>query len=715
IANATGGENFTIGTQTGPSPITDGTNNLVNGTSNTYITPDLAQPAIVSWSTPGIINNGDIISVTFSENVNNSQNPDNYRINYSGPGSITMNNSISYNSGTFTASLPMALSGTDGSTFTIETVTGTTPIQDNNGNTLINGVSGTYTSAVIDVNVPIITQFQLTSANPSSSQDITFNLTGSDNVAITSWMVNESATPPSASDPAWVATKPTAYTLSNGYGTKNVYAWAKDAAGNVSIVNSNSHFSVQYANIIPAITEFLLMSMPSQSEDIAIGLRDNNANSWLINESPATPSPTDPNWLGSVPESYSLSSGNGVKTVYAWAMNDFNAKSNITSALTDASHFNVGINIPQNFDQLALMLIDDSVGNTYNTDIYPYSTFDLGSYHTAGVSKRYNFRITNQGTGDLNIEQIIDTNGTEPGIYFDQGSFQPISLKSGETYDFHITYSPQYETSFTAVFRIKSNDPDYRDFGFYLTGEGVNNPIIESFSSPNGSSVQNRDITVECDMGGGNYWLVNESITPPPPMQVGDEGWKSYQPQGGYDSQNYTLSPGYGTKKVYAWGVKWDSQAMTCGPVSDLTNSSQFQIELTAANPAPVISVKAFLEKGYVNGITVNPNSTLDTGTITRQEAQEGHWTYFTIQNASAVNNLEVTAITMEMVSGDGFEFTGKPLLPATLAPNTEGLYLSIMFKNSNPPQQAEARITIQNNDPDNENFTFTVTVACSG
>ncbi|MCP4136317.1 MAG: hypothetical protein GY754_35430 [bacterium] len=153
--SGTDGKTFTIETITGTSPISDGTNNLVNGISNTYLTSDEVAPTIISWSDPGVINNDDTITITFSENVINADNINNYSINYSGSGSVTINDSISYNSDTFTASLPLSLSGTDGSTFTIETVLGSSPISDNT-TPLINGTSPTYTSAVVVVPKPSI-------------------------------------------------------------------------------------------------------------------------------------------------------------------------------------------------------------------------------------------------------------------------------------------------------------------------------------------------------------------------------------------------------------------------------------------------------------------------------------------------------------------------------------------------------------------------------
>lgn len=65
-------------------------------------------------------------------------------------------------------------------------------------------------------------------------------------MSITHWFINESPTQPDANDPGWLAEKPTSYVLSPGYGTKNVYAWARDEAGNISSLEDQTHFSVTY-------------------------------------------------------------------------------------------------------------------------------------------------------------------------------------------------------------------------------------------------------------------------------------------------------------------------------------------------------------------------------------------------------------------------------------------------------------------------------------
>jgi len=87
-------------------------------------------------------------------------------------------------------------------------------------------------SAPADTTPPTVTTFTV----PSTATMLTVainSLIATDNVAVTGYLVNESATAPSASATGWTTSAPTSYTFATT-GNKTLYAWAKDAAGNVS-------------------------------------------------------------------------------------------------------------------------------------------------------------------------------------------------------------------------------------------------------------------------------------------------------------------------------------------------------------------------------------------------------------------------------------------------------------------------------------------------
>jgi hypothetical protein len=82
-----------------------------------------------------------------------------------------------------------------------------------------------------DIEPPKILLFGIAS---SSSLTVPVNsFTASDNNAVTGFMLTESATAPLAVDTGWSAVAPVSYSFATE-GTKTLYAWAKDLAGNVS-------------------------------------------------------------------------------------------------------------------------------------------------------------------------------------------------------------------------------------------------------------------------------------------------------------------------------------------------------------------------------------------------------------------------------------------------------------------------------------------------
>jgi len=83
-----------------------------------------------------------------------------------------------------------------------------------------------------DKKPPKITSFMMPNTSNSLTVSVT-TLTATDNVGVTGYLVKESSTPPTASDAEWNPTPPTQYTFASA-GKKTLYAWTKDAAGNIS-------------------------------------------------------------------------------------------------------------------------------------------------------------------------------------------------------------------------------------------------------------------------------------------------------------------------------------------------------------------------------------------------------------------------------------------------------------------------------------------------
>src|SRR6185369_2421147 len=85
---------------------------------------------------------------------------------------------------------------------------------------------------VPDTTAPAVTAFTMPASAASLSVSISA-FTATDNVAVTGYMITQSATPPAATDAGWTATAPATVT-SAAAGSQKFFPWAKDAAGNVS-------------------------------------------------------------------------------------------------------------------------------------------------------------------------------------------------------------------------------------------------------------------------------------------------------------------------------------------------------------------------------------------------------------------------------------------------------------------------------------------------
>lgn len=85
---------------------------------------------------------------------------------------------------------------------------------------------------VSELTKPVITDFSIP-FNYSSLVVPINTLTVVSNQIITGYKLSESANIPSVNDESWTSTVPSSYTFSS-LGTKTLYAWVKDAKGNIS-------------------------------------------------------------------------------------------------------------------------------------------------------------------------------------------------------------------------------------------------------------------------------------------------------------------------------------------------------------------------------------------------------------------------------------------------------------------------------------------------
>ncbi|PYO54608.1 MAG: hypothetical protein DMD83_21950, partial [Candidatus Rokuibacteriota bacterium] len=118
---------------------------------------------------------------------------------------------------------------------------------DSSNSAVSSAVSLTVNISASDTTAPTSSLSINGGAAYTRSTAVTLTLTAADAVGVTAYYLSTSATPPAATATGWTPVSSTTsytgslgYSLSAGDGTKTLYAWYKDAAGNVSATTSTS-------------------------------------------------------------------------------------------------------------------------------------------------------------------------------------------------------------------------------------------------------------------------------------------------------------------------------------------------------------------------------------------------------------------------------------------------------------------------------------------
>jgi len=195
------------------------------------------------------------------------------------------------------------------------------------------GDAASHPAAAGDTTPPTVTGFTL----PPTAAALTVSIlafTATDNVGVTGYIVTESATAPAAAAAGWSAAPPSSYAFGTA-GTKTLYAWAKDAAGNVSASLSAS-VTVTIATpdtTPPTVTGF---SIPATATRLTVTITTFTATDnvgvagYLLTESATAPAAAAAGW-SPAPQSFYRFASAGGKTLYAWAKD---AAGNVSTSLS---------------------------------------------------------------------------------------------------------------------------------------------------------------------------------------------------------------------------------------------------------------------------------------------------------------------------------------------------------------------------------------------
>ncbi|MFZ2950056.1 MAG: hypothetical protein WA003_11275, partial [Desulfuromonadaceae bacterium] len=172
-------------------------------------------------------------------------------------------------------------------------------------------------ASAVDTTVPVVSAFTLPATTTSLTVPVS-SFTATDNVGVTGYLINKSATAPLASATGWSATAPTSVTAVAGSNT--FYAWAKDVAGNVSLARSASVTVTLPDTAAPVVGAFTL---PATATSLTVPVSSFTATDnvgvtgYLINKSATAPLASATGWTTTAPTSVTAVAGSN--TFYAYA------------------------------------------------------------------------------------------------------------------------------------------------------------------------------------------------------------------------------------------------------------------------------------------------------------------------------------------------------------------------------------------------------------
>ncbi|MBF0236783.1 MAG: hypothetical protein HQM12_03695 [SAR324 cluster bacterium] len=254
--------------------------------------------------------------------------------------------------------------------------------------------SDSITLIVTDTTSPTNIQISINSgASTTSTTAVTLSLSATDDVGVTGYYVSESSSTPSSNASGWQSiTSTTSYSNSVSFSltgsttpgsySRTVYAWYKDTVGNVSSSVSDSITLVVADSTVPSNASVSINSgneaTASRSVTLTLSATDDvGITGYLVSESSAKPASSDAGWVSATSSSsfsktvdYSLSSGYGVKRVYAWFRD---AAGNLSEAVNDS--------IVQDVTAWSFVDGNNATGLNVNTAKYAY-TPDLAAYNS---------------------------------------------------------------------------------------------------------------------------------------------------------------------------------------------------------------------------------------------------------------------------------------------------------------------------------------------
>jgi hypothetical protein len=426
-----------------------------------------------------------------------------------------------------------------------------------------------------DTTLPVVGAFTIPATSTSLTVPVS-SLTATDNVGVSGYLVNTSATKPLATAAGWTATAP-ANVTAPAAGSVTFYAWAKDAAGNVSASRSalvaitlpDTTLPVVGAFTIPASTTSLTVPVSSltATDNVAV-------TGYLVTTSATKPLATAAGWTATAPASITAPAAGSV-TFYAWAKD---AAGNVSASRSAA----VSISLP------------DTAAPVVGTFTLPASATNL-TIVVSALSATDNVAVTGY---------IVTTNATKPlasAIGWTSSTPASVAAPSAGSITF-------YAWAKDAAGNVSAS----RSATVTITLPDTVVPVVNTFTIPATATSLTVPVTAlsATDNVGVSGYLVNTSATKPLATAA---GWTATAPA------TVTASV-EGNVTFYAWAKD------ASGNVS-LSRSASVVITTASETDTtkPALSVSALANGAYTNKPTLNVTGTatdaggLDTVTVNGQ------------------------------------------------------------------------------------------------
>ena len=188
---------------------------------------------------------------------------------------------------------------------------------------------GKLAAVAIDQSAPVVSAVKAPAYY--NSLIVPFTLTATDNVKVAGYLVTASSSAPAVSDLNWKTTAAVSCTFTTT-GTKTFYAWAKDAAGYVSLSRSGTLLIETAAPTVNTFTVDALASklIPIRAFSATDAIGGSGLSGYRVTETATAPLATATGWSATPPTTYTTATG-GNKTLYAWARD---AAGNVSPAKT---------------------------------------------------------------------------------------------------------------------------------------------------------------------------------------------------------------------------------------------------------------------------------------------------------------------------------------------------------------------------------------------